>query len=143
MNNCIFFSWNNKRNNLILFLKSWRVIQWFRFSYKTSYKRRLINLHNSYRACNEAINSGLWDEVYEYICNNYEIDKIENIYLNGDGCQWIKSFRNRVKSVTYIIDEFHLNKYIKQILSYAYDSKDEVKRKINWNIEIWQKGNIR
>lgn len=102
-----------------------------------SIRRRLINPHYFCRACDEANNGALWDEVYEYICNNYEVDQIKNIYLNGDGGQWIKSFRNRVKGVTYIIDEFHLNKYIKQILTYAYDSKVEVNEKL---IEIMKYG---
>lgn len=95
-----------------------------------SKRKRLINPHYFCRACDDADNGALWDEVYEYICNTYDVDKIKNIYLNGDGGQWIKSFRKRIKGVTYIIDEFHLNKYIKQILSYAYDSKVEVNEKL-------------
>lgn len=91
-----------------------------------SKRRRLINPYYFCRACSDDDNGKLRDKVYEYICSTYDIDKIEKIYLNGDGWTWIKSFKKRVKGVTYVLDKFHINKYIKNILSYAYDSKNEV-----------------
>ena len=39
----------------------------------------------------EKKNSEFWDEVYEYISNHYDLDKVKKIYLSSDGETWIKS----------------------------------------------------
>ena len=53
-------------------------------------RHRLINPHYfSSESLNEN-NGKFWERVFDYIEDNYDIDHIKKIYLNGDGGQWIK-----------------------------------------------------
>jgi len=54
----------------------------------------------------------LWLEVIDYIYDNYELDEIETIYLAGDGAEWIKAGLHWLPKVKYILDRYHLNKYV-------------------------------
>ena len=33
----------------------------------------------------------LWLEVSQYIDDTYDVDKIETVYISGDGAAWIKT----------------------------------------------------
>ena len=72
-------------------------------------------------------NETLWDQVYQYIEDNYEIDKIKKIFLNADGGSWIKAGKNRIKGITYVLDEFHMRKYLTKMTSHMLDGADEVR----------------
>ena len=67
------------------------------------------------RVCEGKENKALWDEVYEYIENTYELSKIKKIYLSADGGSWIMSGKKQIAGITYVLDEFHLKKYLKKI----------------------------
>lgn len=54
----------------------------------------------------------LWLEVIDYITEHYEVDKIETTYLAGDGAAWIKEGINWLPEVKYVLDGYHLNKYV-------------------------------
>src|SRR6056297_319574 len=54
----------------------------------------------------------LWLEIIDYIYDNYELDEIETIYLAGDGAEWIKEGLHWLPKVKYILDRYHLNKYV-------------------------------
>lgn len=56
----------------------------------------------------------LWIEVLDYIDTNYEIDKLEKIFIAGDGAPWIKHGLKWLPKSKYILDRYHLNKYILQ-----------------------------
>ena len=95
-----------------------------------SKRHRLINPHY-FSGCYEGKSNGqLWDEVYEYIDNNYDIDSIERIFLNGDGGGWIKAGKSRIKGITYVLDEFHMSKYLTKMTGHLYDSADDAKTEI-------------
>ena len=72
-------------------------------------------------------NETLWNQVYQYIEDNYEIDKIKKIFLNADGGAWIKAGKNKIKGITYVLDEFHMRKYLTKMTSHMLDSADEVR----------------
>ena len=55
----------------------------------------------------------LWLEVANYLEEAYELDKVEKIYLSGDGASWIKEGLNWIKGSEYVLDYFHLSKYVK------------------------------
>lgn len=55
----------------------------------------------------------LWLEVSKYIDEVYDIDKVETIYLSGDGAAWIKQGLNWIPKSKFVLDNYHLNKYIK------------------------------
>ncbi len=54
----------------------------------------------------------LWLEVLDYIDASYEMDKIETIYLAGDGASWIIEGLNWLPRSKYVLDRYHLNKYV-------------------------------
>lgn len=55
----------------------------------------------------------LWLEVADYLEEAYELDKVEKVYLSGDGAKWIKEGLNWIKGSEYVLDYFHLSKYVK------------------------------
>lgn len=71
-------------------------------------------------------NEKMWNEVYQYIESHYEIDKIKKIFLNADGGAWIKAGRKQIKGITYVLDEFHMRKYLTKMTSHMLDSAEEV-----------------
>ncbi len=80
-----------------------------------SKRRRLINTHYFSGAYEGEKNKDLWDEVYEYIDANYDINKIEKIYFSSDGGEWIKAGMKRLHGLTHVLDEFHLRKRVLEI----------------------------
>ncbi len=55
----------------------------------------------------------LWLEVSKYIDEVYDISKVETIYLSGDGAVWIKQGLTWIPKSKFVLDNYHLNKYIK------------------------------
>lgn len=56
----------------------------------------------------------LWVEVSDYIDQAYDVDSIEKIYLSGDGAPWIKNGLSWIKGSIYVLDRYHLSKYVTQ-----------------------------
>ena len=67
----------------------------------------------------------LWDEVYAYIQSAYDVDEIEQIYVNGDGAPWIKSGAKRMSQAKFVIDKYHMYKYIVTATSHLKDSRQD------------------
>jgi hypothetical protein len=61
----------------------------------------------------------LWLEVADYIDEAYQIDSIEKIYLSGDGAHWIKNGLNWIKGSIYVLDRYHLSKYVTQATAHT------------------------
>lgn len=82
--------------------------------------RKLIS-KGRYELINKRVFSGvysssedLWLEVADYIDEAYDMDKIEKIYLSGDGASWIKQGIGWIDKSEYVLDRFHLSKYVKK-----------------------------
>jgi len=58
----------------------------------------------------------LWLRVLDYIYENYELDEIEKIYIQGDGANWIKTGVSWIDKSVHVIDMFHLNKAIMRLV---------------------------
>ena len=56
----------------------------------------------------------LWLEVAEYLEEAYDMDNVTKIYLSGDGARWIKEGLGWIKGSMFVLDRFHLSKYIKK-----------------------------
>lgn len=74
----------------------------------------------------------LWNEVYEYIEKSYDADSIETIYVNGDGADWIKAGAKVHAKSKFVLDKYHMHKYIIAATSHLMDSAPEVRS------EIWR-----
>ena len=95
---------------------------------KEAPKSKRHKLVNPYYFCGTSYgeeNTVFWDEVYEYINNHYDLDKVKKIYLNADGGAWIKSGMKRIAGITYVLDEFHLEKYLTKLTSHMKDSRED------------------
>ncbi|HKM33544.1 MAG TPA: ISLre2 family transposase, partial [Lachnospiraceae bacterium] len=96
---------------------------------KEAPKSRRHKLINPYYFCGTSRgeeNNAFWDEVYQYIDNHYDLEKVKRIYLNADGGAWIKSGMKQIAGITYVLDEFHLEKYLTKLTSHMLDSQWDV-----------------
>ncbi|MCG8485651.1 MAG: ISLre2 family transposase [Clostridia bacterium] len=107
---------------------------------------RLVYVHEGYEECetkrrklsNVYHFSGvykdseeLWLEVVNYIESNYEMKEIEKIYLSGDGAAWIKEGLNWLPKAKYVLDRYHLNKYVLQATGHVEKLRFELWEGLN------------
>lgn len=71
-------------------------------------------------------NEELWLEVANYLEEAYEMDKVKKIYLSGDGAKWIKEGLNWIKDSQYVLDGFHLAKYVRKATAHMPECYHEV-----------------
>ncbi len=77
-------------------------------------KKRYKLINPRYFAGTYTNSEELWLEVAAYLDKAYNLDKTKKIYLSGDGAGWIKEGLNWIKGSRYVLDSFHLSKYIKR-----------------------------
>ncbi len=73
-------------------------------------RSRCINTHHicAYGETSE----DLWFRAADWIYEAYDIDKIEAIYIHGDGASWIKKGLEILPKSKPVLDKYHLNKAI-------------------------------
>ena len=94
-----------------------------------SKRHRLINPHYFCRGDGQD-NGDLWKEVFDYISDMYDTERIRRIYLSSDGGAWIKAGYRGLADVTFVLDEYHLSKYICKLAEHMEDSADDAKAEI-------------
>lgn len=57
----------------------------------------------------------LWSSVEGYIKKRYDVEKLEKLYLHGDGGAWIKTGLEGVAQRQHVMDGYHLEKRLKDI----------------------------
>jgi len=72
----------------------------------------------------------LWQEVWRYIESTYEEESIKKIYITGDGADWIRFGAKYLPNAIYVLDLFHLQKYITSALRDDKKSKRNLWRAI-------------
>ena len=100
-------------------------------NYKKGNRNILKNVH--YIGCLGKNSEELWLEVAEYIDKKYNTNEIEKIYIGGDGAGWIKEGLNWIEKSEFVLDKFHLLKYINQ----ATVEYPEYRNKLWYNINIF------
>lgn len=86
---------------------------------------------------------GLWTEVHEYIEACYDQEYLEKIYILGDGAGWIKNGKDTLGSkCQFVLDAFHLNKYIKKGTGHLGDSVSDARDQIYDAISLEDKEEI-
>lgn len=73
----------------------------------------------------KAGNLELFNEAYRYIENNYEVNTIKKIYINGDGALWIKEGENIIPNSKFVLDSFHMYESMRKATSHLQDSQDD------------------
>lgn len=75
-------------------------------------------------------NVKLWKKVSDYITETYDDSTLKVIYINGDGADWIKSGVDHIEKSKFVLDRFHLMKYINQATSHLLDSEGDAKAEL-------------
>lgn len=65
----------------------------------------------------------LWIKVADYINKCYKEETIETIYISGDGAPWIRQGTQWIMKSRYVLDKYHLNKYIKAATAHFNDDR--------------------
>lgn len=92
--------------------------------YRLTGKRYFSGLHTGKG------NEDLWEEVRDYIASRYDPDYLEKIYIAGDGAAWIKAGCEVLEKAHFVLDKFHMSKYINRSVLHLMDSAEEVKSEI-------------
>ena len=79
-------------------------------------KRRFLNNKRIFAN----FENGFLDEVLDYLYYTYDLDKVENIVVMGDGANWIRSLTshfqiNKNTNVIFALDKFHFKQAIHHI----------------------------
>ena len=56
----------------------------------------------------------LWLEVLDYLDEYYELEATERIFILGDGASWIKQGLEIIPKSRFVLDRFHLEKYLQE-----------------------------
>ena len=77
-----------------------------------------------------AANEKLWKEVLSYIEATYDTEVLERIYISGDGAGWIKAGLDVLENSVFVLDKFHMMKYVNTSVAHLGDSIDDAKEMI-------------
>ncbi|MGL9746430.1 ISLre2 family transposase [Enterococcus sp. DIV0170] len=77
----------------------------------TNSRTKLKNIH--YFSGLYSDNYCLWEEVSSYLAVTYDLNKVEKIYLSGDGAAWIKEGVETIPNALFVLDRFHMIKYVR------------------------------
>lgn len=81
----------------------------------------------------------LWNEVADYIYQAYDEEKIEKIYLSGDGANWIKTGQSIINKSIHILDKYHLSRSVKQAGAHIENAEREIWKAIKTKDEEYLK----
>lgn len=73
---------------------------------------------------------GFWEEIQQYIEQNYDSDELQHVFISGDGGAWIKSATAYVDRSLYCIDKYHMTKYINKAANQMLDEAELAKEKL-------------
>ena len=94
-------------------------------------RRHLVNAR--YFATTKKSPDQHWYEVGEHIAMHYDLEAIEQIFLCGDGASWIKVGLEYIVGAIFVLDKFHLNKYIKEATGHIKEVAGQIRRGI-WTL---------
>lgn len=128
--------WGNKKDNIGLISKLAYVYEYKQDSPDCKGRKELVNTFYFGGVYEQGKGvRKFWNNVCEFINNNYDYESINKIFIIGDGGAWIKSGVNHVPGAVFCADKFHLMKYINkaanQMLDEAEIAKAEIYRLLN------------
>src|SRR5574344_823963 len=77
----------------------------------------------------------LWEEVLTYLDKTYYLDKVKNIYILGDGANWIKTGLEWLPKSINVLDKFHLMKAVNAIV--GKENKENALEKAEYKRRIY------
>lgn len=91
-------------------------------------KGRMKLKHPHYFAGLYPDSEDLWFEVLDYLDEHYDLEATEKIFISGDGASWIKKGLEIIPESVFVLDRFHLEKYLQEGLSRYPSTYLEVRR---------------
>ena len=95
--------------------------------HEKSKRHHLVGTHYFSGLYEGKLNEELWLEVAKYIDMNYDTEFLETVYISGDGALWIQEGLNWILKSKFVLDQFHLNKYINTCVLHLGDSAGDAK----------------
>ena len=112
----------SKYGNKSLFVGKDKLIYVHEGKVRESLKRNYLK-NKCIFASNQKKSDNLWIDAYDYLDRTYNLDKIKQIFILGDGARW-KTFLEWIDRAMYTLDSFYLNKAI-LIASGRKNNKDD------------------
>lgn len=94
-----------------------------------SKRNKLVGVHYFCRGTKQS-NQDLWKEIYAYLDATYDLEKVKKIYVHADGGAWIKEGMKSIAGVKYVLDEFHLSKYVSKMVRHMKDTEDDARAEV-------------
>jgi hypothetical protein len=108
-----------------------------------SKRHKLVGKHHFGGVYEGDKNEELWLKVAQYIDDNYDTEYLERVYIAGDGASWIKEGLQIIEKSKFVLDKFHLGKYIHGATVHLLDSAEDVKESIYEAINNQDKGEVK
>lgn len=103
-----------------------------------SKRNKLVGVHYFCRGTKQS-NQDLWREIYDYIDATYDLEKVRKIYIHSDGGTWIKEGMKNIVGAKFILDEFHLSKYVSKMVRHMLDTKEDARSEVYKTIQYENK----
>jgi hypothetical protein len=91
---------------------------------------KLVNTHYFSGLYEGERNTDLWLEVADYIDTHYDMDYLETVYLCGDGANWIKQGLSWINKSMFVLDKYHLGKYLVKSVAHMGEQAGIMKQMI-------------
>ena len=75
-------------------------------------------------------NKELWKEVADYIEASYDTDALKKVFLSGDGASWIKAGVHEVPKAKFVLDRYHMHRYIVAATAHLLDSVEDARSEV-------------
>lgn len=92
---------------------------------------KLVNAHYFSRTAEGCSNEELWETVYRYLQETYDLDKVKRIYLSSDGGGWIKGGLQKLGHLIHVLDQHHLEKYLTRLTAHMEDSAEDARNELH------------
>lgn len=103
--------------------------------WETEGKRRKLKQPLYQSSVDEDVHN-FWERVWEEVDKLYDLERIEKIYLMGDGAAWIQSGKEVFPQAEFILDRFHYMKYVRMAVGGAHQHGQILKSAIRFgNLE--------
>ena len=84
----------------------------------------------------------LWYEVLDWIDQTYCYEKIEQIYIHGDGASWIKKGLEIIMKSKFVLDKYHIHKAVLRGTGAQPEFRDDIRQAIQAADKDMFTGNI-
>lgn len=94
-----------------------------------SKRNKLVGVHYFCRGTKQS-NQDLWREICDYLESTYDLERVKKIYINSDGGSWIKEGVKSIIGAKFVLDEFHLSKYVSKMVRHMSDTEDDARAEV-------------